>query len=224
MWILTWINFWWECGSPSRSSTSARCVISDIQAHPSARRNRNCAQAEDDLRIAIIEIDGRANATIQSLNAEKVQLQAALNRANGERIRLVHELADLTRRQAGQASAAERSTMRRCPGVSRTSPLKGPGGLWPPTANSKFINACVACAPTDALLFSSSWCERTGVPSSLLAFGMAAVHSRLRDINLCQTALRAPPAMVRPSFRTPGTDAVSVEPFRFPPLIGLSSY
>jgi chromosome segregation ATPase len=65
-------------------------------------------KAEDDLRIAVIEIDGRANATIQSLNAEKVQLQAALDRANGERTRLVHELADLKRRQADQANAAER--------------------------------------------------------------------------------------------------------------------
>ena len=65
-------------------------------------------KAEDDLRIAIIEIDGPANATIQSLNAEKVQLQAALDRANGERTRLVHELADLKRRQADKARAAER--------------------------------------------------------------------------------------------------------------------
>ena len=65
-------------------------------------------KAEDDLRIAIIEIDGRANAAIQNLNAEKSQLQAALDRANGERARFVHELADLKRRQADQAKAAER--------------------------------------------------------------------------------------------------------------------
>jgi chromosome segregation ATPase len=60
--------------------------------------------AEDDLRVAIIEIDGRANAA----NAEKAQLQAALDRALGERARLVHELADLKRRRADQAKAAER--------------------------------------------------------------------------------------------------------------------
>jgi chromosome segregation ATPase len=65
-------------------------------------------KAEDDLRIAIIEIDGRANAAIQNLNAEKAQLQAALDRANCERARLVHELADLKRRQADEARAAER--------------------------------------------------------------------------------------------------------------------
>jgi len=39
-------------------------------------------KAEDDLRVAIIEIDGRANAAIQNLNAEKSQLQAALDRAD----------------------------------------------------------------------------------------------------------------------------------------------
>ena len=65
-------------------------------------------KAEDDLRIAIIEIDGRANAAIQNLNAEKAQLQAVLDRAHGERARLVHELADLKRRQADEARAAER--------------------------------------------------------------------------------------------------------------------
>jgi chromosome segregation ATPase len=64
-------------------------------------------KAEDGLRIAIIEIDGRANATIQNLIAEKGQLQAALDRANGERVRLVHELADLKRRQANESQAAE---------------------------------------------------------------------------------------------------------------------
>jgi predicted nucleic acid-binding Zn-ribbon protein len=32
-------------------------------------------KAEDDLRIAIIEIDGRANAAIQNLNAEKANFK-----------------------------------------------------------------------------------------------------------------------------------------------------
>ena len=54
-------------------------------------------KAEDDLRVAIIEIDGRANAAIQNLNAEKAQLQGALERANGERARFVHELAGMKR-------------------------------------------------------------------------------------------------------------------------------
>jgi hypothetical protein len=71
-------------------------------------RGEIARKAEDDLRIAFIEIDGRANAAIQNLNAEKAQLQAALDRAHGERARLVHELADLKRRQADEARAAER--------------------------------------------------------------------------------------------------------------------
>jgi chromosome segregation ATPase len=54
-------------------------------------------KAEDDLRVAIIEIDGRANAAIQNLNTEKAQLQGALERANGERARFVHELAGMKR-------------------------------------------------------------------------------------------------------------------------------
>jgi DNA repair exonuclease SbcCD ATPase subunit len=54
-------------------------------------------KAEDDLRVAIIEIDGRANAAIQNLNTEKAQLQGALERANGERARFVHEVAGMKR-------------------------------------------------------------------------------------------------------------------------------
>jgi chromosome segregation ATPase len=72
-------------------------------------------RAEDDLRIAIIEIDGRANATIENLIAEKGQLQAALDRANGERVRLVHELTDLKRRQADEfrsAASADNAALR----------------------------------------------------------------------------------------------------------------
>jgi plasmid stability protein len=54
-----------------------------------------------------------------------------------------------------------RSTMRRCPSASATSSLQGPGDRSvPPTANSKIVNTCVACARTDVLLLSSSWCER----------------------------------------------------------------
>jgi len=85
-------------------------------------------RAEDDLRVAIIEIDGRANAAIQNLNAEKSQLQAALDRANGERARFVHELAGTKRRQADESRPVERvdnATPREC--ASTTSLPKGPG-------------------------------------------------------------------------------------------------
>jgi chromosome segregation ATPase len=64
-------------------------------------------KAEDDLRVAVIEIDGRANAAIQNLNTEKAQLQGALERANGERARFVHELAGMKRRQAVEFRPAE---------------------------------------------------------------------------------------------------------------------
>ena len=60
-------------------------------------------KAEADLRVAIIELDGRANAG--TLEAEKAKLQAALDRANGERVRLAHELANM-KRQAKEAWAA----------------------------------------------------------------------------------------------------------------------
>jgi len=50
-------------------------------------------KAEDDLRVAIIEIDGHANAATQNLIADKAKL--------------VHELANLKRRQADQARAVE---------------------------------------------------------------------------------------------------------------------
>jgi chromosome segregation ATPase len=60
-------------------------------------------KAEADLRVAIIEIDGRANTA--TLEAEKAKLQAALDRANGERVRLAHELANM-KRQAKEAWAA----------------------------------------------------------------------------------------------------------------------
>jgi len=44
-------------------------------------------KTEDDLRTAIIEIEGRANAAARDFNAEKAQLQAMLDRANGEPMR-----------------------------------------------------------------------------------------------------------------------------------------
>ncbi|HSQ18990.1 MAG TPA: hypothetical protein VLR92_01315, partial [Blastocatellia bacterium] len=64
-------------------------------------------KAEADLRIAMIEIDGRENAATQNLKAENAKLQAALDRANGERMRLAYELANM-RRQVEDPRAAER--------------------------------------------------------------------------------------------------------------------
>jgi chromosome segregation ATPase len=55
-------------------------------------------KAEDDLRVATIESDSRQNSAMRSLEADKARLQAALDRANGERLRLTYELAK-TKRQ-----------------------------------------------------------------------------------------------------------------------------
>ncbi len=62
-------------------------------------------KAEYDLRVAISEIDGRANAAVRNFEAENARLQVMLDRANGERARLAHELANI-KRQVKDAQAA----------------------------------------------------------------------------------------------------------------------
>ena len=62
-------------------------------------------KAEADLRSTTIEIEGRANTAIQNLKSETAKLQAALDRANGERMRLAHEVAKM-KRQAEENWAA----------------------------------------------------------------------------------------------------------------------
>jgi hypothetical protein len=62
-------------------------------------------KAEADLRRSTIEIEGRANTTIQNLKSETENLQAALDRANAERILLAHEFAR-SKRQAEETWAA----------------------------------------------------------------------------------------------------------------------
>jgi hypothetical protein len=54
-------------------------------------------KAEADLHSALTEIHGRAHATIQNLEAENARLQAALDRANGERVRLAYDLVNIKR-------------------------------------------------------------------------------------------------------------------------------
>jgi chromosome segregation ATPase len=87
----------------SRLLNESECELTHLRGEIEIAR-----KAEHDLRIAIIEIEGRTNAATDNLIAEKAQLQAMLDRASGERARLAHELADLKRRQADQAKAAER--------------------------------------------------------------------------------------------------------------------
>ena len=54
-------------------------------------------KTEYDLRVAMIESDGRANAAAEDFKAETARLQTALDRANGERTRLAYELANVKR-------------------------------------------------------------------------------------------------------------------------------
>jgi predicted nucleic acid-binding Zn-ribbon protein len=67
-------------------------------------------KAEAELRSDIIELDGRANAA----TAEKVKLQASLDRANGECTRLAYELANIKRRveQTGRPYVGEAAAHR----------------------------------------------------------------------------------------------------------------
>lgn len=57
----------------------------------------NARKAEANLHSVVAEIHGRAQAATQNLEAEKAKLQAALDRANGERVRLAYDLANMKR-------------------------------------------------------------------------------------------------------------------------------
>ena len=62
-------------------------------------------KAEAELRLAIIEVDQRTRVATEPLKAEIEKLQGASERANGERTRLTHELANM-KRQAKETLAA----------------------------------------------------------------------------------------------------------------------
>src|SRR5260370_1178667 len=62
-------------------------------------------KAESDLRVAIIEIDGRDKTATQNLEAEEAKRQAPRDRANGERRRLAHRLPSV-KRQGKEGRAA----------------------------------------------------------------------------------------------------------------------
>jgi chromosome segregation ATPase len=97
-----------ECCDAELAEQSRLLNESEAELAHLRREIETARKSEDDLRVAIIEIDGRAHAAIQNLNTEKAQLQAALDRANGERARYVHALAGLKRRQADEFRPAER--------------------------------------------------------------------------------------------------------------------
>jgi hypothetical protein len=90
----------------TRLSEQARLLN---EAEPELKHLRNeielAHKAEYDLRVAMIEIESRANAEAENLKAENARLQSVLDRANGERTRLAYELAN-ARRQEKDARAA----------------------------------------------------------------------------------------------------------------------
>ncbi len=71
---------------------------SEIELEHLRSEAESAREAEADLRIAIIEIDGRAHTAAHDFTVEKARLQAALERANGERARLSYELTEMKRR------------------------------------------------------------------------------------------------------------------------------
>jgi hypothetical protein len=92
----------------SRLAEQSRVLSqSEFELHCLRGEAESAREAEADLRIAVIEIDGRAHAAAQDFKVEKARLQAALERANGERARLSYELVELKRRVEG-GRAAER--------------------------------------------------------------------------------------------------------------------
>jgi chromosome segregation ATPase len=64
-------------------------------------------KAEADLRVALIEVDSRENIAMQKFETENAKLKAALDRANGDRVRLTHELANKNRQAEDPWSAGD---------------------------------------------------------------------------------------------------------------------
>ena len=85
-------------------------------------------KAEADLRVALIEVDSRENIGMQTLETENAKLKAALDRANGERVRLTYELANKNR-QAEDPWAARRDG---------STDGDTTGGIWSIAAKNEF--------------------------------------------------------------------------------------
>jgi hypothetical protein len=76
----------WKAASTKAIQSSSIC----------AARSRSRAR-QADLHSALTEIHGRADAATQNLEAENARLRAALDRANGERVRLAYDLVNIKR-------------------------------------------------------------------------------------------------------------------------------
>jgi hypothetical protein len=103
-------------------------------------------KAEADLRRAMIEIDGHAKRATQNHEAEKAKLQAALDRANGERARLAYELAKM-KQQAERTTPAEQGEdvmLRECIIDAESSGKRERAFLRQPLIVSDEVKRCLA--------------------------------------------------------------------------------
>jgi chromosome segregation ATPase len=103
-------------------------------------------KAEADLRRAMIEIDGHAKRATQNHEAEKAKLQAALDRANGERARLAYELAKM-KQQAERTTPAEQGEdvmLRECIIDAESSGKGERAFLHQPLIVSDEVKRCLA--------------------------------------------------------------------------------
>jgi chromosome segregation ATPase len=103
-------------------------------------------KAEADLRRAIIGIDGHAKRATQNHEAEKAKLQAALDRANGERARLAYELAKM-KQQAERTTPAEQGEdvmLRECIIDAESSGKRERAFLRQPLIVSDEVKRCLA--------------------------------------------------------------------------------
>jgi hypothetical protein len=103
-------------------------------------------KAEADLRRSVVEIDGCANVATQNHEAEKAKLQAALDRANGERARLAYELTKMTQlaEKTAPVERVEQVMPRECVVDVEGSGSGGRTFLHQPLIESDDMKGCLA--------------------------------------------------------------------------------
>jgi chromosome segregation ATPase len=89
-------------GEQSRLLTESEMELKQLRGNIEVAR-----KTENDLRMAIAEIDGRSSSAVETLKAEKAQLQAQFDRANDESVRLARELSNL-KRETEESWSSER--------------------------------------------------------------------------------------------------------------------
>jgi regulator of replication initiation timing len=79
--------------------TAQACMLEEAQSEVARLREETKCLATDNenLRTRLTEMEDREAVFADTLNSEKAKLQGGLERANGERLRLAYELANLKR-------------------------------------------------------------------------------------------------------------------------------